>query len=225
MADKEGLEACIRAKEEGAPVYVETCPQYLEFTCDVYKREDGRNFVCSPPMKGQESLDALWEAIKDGFIDTIATDHCPFQSYEKDWGKDDFTKIPNGCAGVENMYPYMLDAANSGKITFEKVVELCSAIRQRFSDAQIKVLLASEKMQILLFMIKTKISRFLYPICIPIVTIPSGKAKNCMAIRYRHTSEENLCTITVNLSEHRVWDNILSVNQENNRNCRYMCKT
>ena len=65
MADKEGLEACIRAKEEGAPVYVETCPQYLEFTCDVYKREDGRNFVCSPPMKGQESLDALWEAIKD----------------------------------------------------------------------------------------------------------------------------------------------------------------
>ncbi len=101
MADKEGLEACIRAKEEGAPVYVETCPQYLEFTCDVYKREDGRNFVCSPPMKGQESLDALWEAIKDGFIDTIATDHCPFQSYEKDWGKDDFTKIPNGCAGVE----------------------------------------------------------------------------------------------------------------------------
>lgn len=102
MADKEGLEACIRAKEEGAPVYVETCPQYLEFTCDVYKREDGRNFVCSPPMKGQESLDALWEAIKDGFIDTIATDHCSFQSYEKDWGKDDFTKIPNGCAGVEN---------------------------------------------------------------------------------------------------------------------------
>lgn len=101
MADKEGLEACIKAKSEGHDILVETCPQYLEFTCDVYKREDGRNFVCSPPMKGQESLDALWEAIKDGFIDTIATDHCPFQSYEKDWGKDDFTKIPNGCAGVE----------------------------------------------------------------------------------------------------------------------------
>lgn len=96
MADKEGLEACIEAKEEGADVFVETCPQYLEFTCDVYKREDGRNFVCSPPMKGQESQDALWKAIKNGMIDTVATDHCPFQSYEKDWGKDDFTKIPNG---------------------------------------------------------------------------------------------------------------------------------
>lgn len=126
MADKEGLEACIKAKSEGHDILVETCPQYLEFTCDVYKREDGRNFVCSPPMKGQESQDALWTAIKSGMIDTVATDHCPFQSYEKDWGKNDFTKIPNGCAGVENLYPYMLDAANSGKITFERAVELCS---------------------------------------------------------------------------------------------------
>lgn len=126
MADQEGLEACIRAKEEGHDIYVETCPQYLEFTCDVYKREDGRNFVCSPPMKGQESQDALWTALKSGAIDTVATDHCPFQSYEKDWGISDFTKIPNGCAGVENLYPYMLDAANRGKLSFERVVELCS---------------------------------------------------------------------------------------------------
>ena len=126
MSDKEGLDACIKAKTEGVPVLIETCPHYLEFTCDVYKREDGRNFVCSPPMKGQESMDALWQALKDGFIDTVATDHCPFQSFEKDWGKDDFTKIPNGCAGVENLYPYMLDAANAGKITFEKAVEVCS---------------------------------------------------------------------------------------------------
>lgn len=125
MADKEGLEAAIDAKKEGNEIYIETCPQYLEFTCEVYKREDGRNFVCSPPMKGQESQDALWNAIKTGGIDTIATDHCPFQSYEKDWGKDDFTKIPNGCAGIENMYPYMLSAANEGKLTFNKVVELC----------------------------------------------------------------------------------------------------
>ena len=66
MADKEGLEECIKAKTEGHEIYIETCPQYLEFTCDVYKREDGRNFVCSPPMKGKESQDALWTAIKAG---------------------------------------------------------------------------------------------------------------------------------------------------------------
>ena len=83
MADKEGLEACIEAKKDGAKVFIETCPQYLEFTSDVYKREDGRNFVCSPPIKGQESQDALWKAIRTNLIDTVATDHCPFQSYEK----------------------------------------------------------------------------------------------------------------------------------------------
>ncbi len=126
LANKEGVKAVTHAKDEGYKIYAETCPQYLEFTCDVYKREDGRNFVCSPPMKGEESRLALWEAIKRGDIDTIATDHCPFQSYEKDWGKDDFTKIPNGCAGIENMYPYMLSAANEGKITYEKAVEICS---------------------------------------------------------------------------------------------------
>ncbi len=127
MADKEGLEAAAEAKKNGYDIYIETCPQYLEFTCDVYKREDGRNFVCSPPIKNQESQDALWDAIKLGVIDTVATDHCPFQSYEKDWGKDDFTKIPNGCAGVENLYPYMLSAANEGKISFNRAVELCSS--------------------------------------------------------------------------------------------------
>ncbi len=127
MADKEGLEECIRAKQEGAPLFVETCPQYLEFTSEVYKRPDGRNFVCSPPMKGEKSREALWAALRNGYIDTVATDHCPFMSYEKDWGKDDFTKIPNGCAGVENLYPYMLDAANAGRISFERAVELCSA--------------------------------------------------------------------------------------------------
>lgn len=127
MADREGLEAAVAAKRGGAPIYIETCPQYLEFTCDVYKRPDGRNFVCSPPMKGEESREALWKAVADGSIDTVATDHCPFQSYEKDWGKDDFTKIPNGCAGVENLYPYMLSAANEGKISFPRAVQLCAA--------------------------------------------------------------------------------------------------
>lgn len=126
LANKEGVQAVERARNEGYQIYAETCPQYLEFTSEVYKRTDGRNFVCSPPMKGEKSRLALWEAIKKGLITTIATDHCPFQSYEKDWGKDDFTKIPNGCAGIENMYSYMLSAASEGKITFNKAVELCS---------------------------------------------------------------------------------------------------
>ena len=126
LANKEGVRAVTAARDAGYKICAGTCPEDLEFTCDVYKREDGRNFVCSPPMKGEESRQALWDAIKRGDIATIATDHCPFNRFEKDWGKDDFTKIPNGCAGIENMYPYMLSAANTGKIPFEKAVELCS---------------------------------------------------------------------------------------------------
>ena len=84
-------------------------------------------------MKNQESQDAIWQAISSGDITTLATDHCPFTMDEKDWGitKPDgtpgnFTTIPNGCAGVENMYPYMLSEANKGRISFNKAVELCA---------------------------------------------------------------------------------------------------
>jgi len=125
LACKEGVEALIRAREAGHKIYAETCPQYLNFTSDVYKRKDGHLFVCSPPIKGKESNDAIWEAIRDGHIDTVATDHCPFQKTDKDKGSQDFTKSPNGCAGVENMYPYILSEANKGRISFSRAVELC----------------------------------------------------------------------------------------------------
>jgi len=148
LACAEGLKAVEEAQKAGHPIYAETCPQYLNFTCNVYKRPDGRNFVCSPAIKGEESRDALWESIRqvrqgDGSlvsmteepspchlkigINTVATDHCPFNTSEKDLGINDFTKIPNGVMGVENLYPYMLSEANKGRISFERAVELCSS--------------------------------------------------------------------------------------------------
>ncbi|MDR1067886.1 MAG: dihydropyrimidinase [Clostridiales Family XIII bacterium] len=126
LANKQGMDAVTKARDEGYPIFAETCPQYLHFTRDVYKRPDGRNFVCSPPMKDKASQDALWAGIRRGDIQTVATDHCPFKKSEKNWGKKDFRLIPNGCAGIENMYPYMLSEANRGRISFSKAVELCS---------------------------------------------------------------------------------------------------
>ncbi len=126
LGNAEGVRFIARVKAEGWPVFAETCPHYLAFTNEVFKREDGIRFICSPPMKGKESQIALWEGISRGVIDTIATDHCPAQSFEKDWGKKDFTLAPCGVMGIENMYPYMLNAANKGMITFEKAVALCS---------------------------------------------------------------------------------------------------
>lgn len=127
ISAKESLEAAMIAKKEGMPVFIETCPQYLAYTCEVYKGEEARRFVCSPTIKDENSQKALWQGIEEGKIDIVATNHCPFQSYEKDWGKEDFTKIPNGLSGIEILYPYMLDAANKGKVSFNRVVAMCAA--------------------------------------------------------------------------------------------------
>jgi dihydropyrimidinase len=125
LANKEGLEELEKARQAGYDIMAETNALYLKYNCDVYKREDARNFVCSPSIKGEESRLALWDGIKRGIINTVATDHCPFMQSEKDWGIDDFTKIPNGCDGVETRYPYLLSEANCGKVSFNRVVEVC----------------------------------------------------------------------------------------------------
>ena len=127
LANATGMAAVTAAKDKGHKIFAETCPHYLYFTKEVYDREDGRNWVCSPPIKGEESKQALWDGIARGDIDTIATDHCPFKTYEKDWGINDFTKIPNGCMGTENLYPFMFSEGYMKKrISLNRVVELVS---------------------------------------------------------------------------------------------------
>lgn len=126
LSSKESLDLIKRAKREGVKVLAETCPQYLNFNNDVYKRADSENYICSPPIKGEESRKALWAGLIAEYIDTVATDHCPFKTAEKLWGKEDFRKAPNGVMGTENLYPYILSKANEGKISFSRAVELCS---------------------------------------------------------------------------------------------------
>ena len=120
-----GMDIVRKARAAGHHIYAETCPQYLNFTSDVYKREDGRNFICSPPVKGEKSREALWQGIHNGDISVVATDHCPFLLNEKNRGSEDFTKTPNGVMGVETLYPYMLSEANNGRISFERAAGLC----------------------------------------------------------------------------------------------------
>lgn len=127
LANEEGVKLARAAKEEGLPLLVETCPQYLAFTDEVYKDPiKGLDFVCSPPIKGKKSQDELWRAIEDGTIDTVATDHCPFYHEEKLWGKDDFRKIPNGCGGIQYLYTYMLSEAIKRDIPLSRIVSLVS---------------------------------------------------------------------------------------------------
>lgn len=124
VATNDAIDIIKKAKSEGHKITMETCPTYLQFNSNVYKEDNGYIYVCSPSIKQEPSRLALWDAIKDGSIDTIATDHCPFLLKEKQWGEDDFRKTPNGCGGIDIVYPYLLSAANKGLISFPRVVEL-----------------------------------------------------------------------------------------------------
>ena len=109
LSTKLGLEAIRDAKARGQKnIFVETCPQYLllDDTCFTRRGEDGLEgleFVMSPPPRKPSDRAALRQALLDGEIDTIATDHCSFNLHgQKDRGVDDFRAVPNGGAGVEH---------------------------------------------------------------------------------------------------------------------------
>ena len=105
LSTREALEEVRAARRRGQTVYVETCPQYLLLEDSVYDREDyleAAKFVCAPPIRTAADQDALWDGLKNGDIQTVATDHCSFTLEQKMAGKEDFTKIPGGLPGVEH---------------------------------------------------------------------------------------------------------------------------
>jgi len=130
------------ARERGVKVMGETCPQYLFFTVDHLRRPDGAKWICSPPMRTEKDNARLWEGLRDGTMQTIGTDHCPFFFdgtkpivYEgkeiaipgKELGRDDFTKIPNGLPAVGDRLPILWTyGVRAGRITANQFVALTS---------------------------------------------------------------------------------------------------
>ncbi|MCD4747293.1 MAG: dihydropyrimidinase [Bacteroidales bacterium] len=105
VSTKDSIELIFKAQVEGQKVFAETCPQYLLLNDSVYNNtfEKSAPYVLSPPLRSEKHITALWDALKNGVIQTIGTDHCPFNlKGQKDIGKDDFTKIPNGVGGIEH---------------------------------------------------------------------------------------------------------------------------
>ncbi|MEW5721271.1 MAG: dihydropyrimidinase, partial [Chloroflexota bacterium] len=92
------------ARERGVRAFGETCPQYLALASEQYADGsfDGARFVCSPPIRERANQEPLWRALGVDVLQTIATDHCPFTTKQKELGRGNFTKIPNGVPGVEN---------------------------------------------------------------------------------------------------------------------------
>ena len=122
------LEALKAGRAKGFKVYGETCPQYLMFTMDKYKEPnfEGAKYVMSPPLRAEGNPEALWKGLSSGDLQTVGTDHCPFNFVgQKDMGKDDFSKIPNGMPGVETRLPLLYHfGVNEGRFSINRFVEL-----------------------------------------------------------------------------------------------------
>ena len=122
LSTRLGLEAIRDAKARGQKnIFVETCPQYLLLDDTRYKEEGddgfaGAKYVMSPPLRKPADVAALREALLAGEIDTIATDHCSFNLHgQKERGRDDFRKIPNGGAGIEHR-PALIATSFAGQL-------------------------------------------------------------------------------------------------------------
>jgi dihydropyrimidinase len=105
MTAAEAVEAVAAARSRGLPVFGETCPQYLFLDQERYNEPDfgGAKYVMSPPLRPREHGERLWRGLQTDQLSVVATDHCPFcMKEQKELGRDNFAKIPNGAPGVEN---------------------------------------------------------------------------------------------------------------------------
>jgi dihydropyrimidinase len=131
LSSGRGLWKVREARDRGLHVYAETCPQYLTLTEERYDEPDwnGARYVMSPPLRTQESLDELWLGLRDGDVQTVGTDHCPFNfKGQKDMnGKADYKVIPNGAPGIETMLMLLhTEGVVKGRITLERMVDVVS---------------------------------------------------------------------------------------------------
>ena len=107
-----------RMKRLGHDVWAETCPHYFLLTEDDYLRE-GPRLQVNPPLRGEEDRAAIWEAVKNGGIDFVSTDHAPHLAKEKESAEP-----PSGIAGIEWLGPILLTLAKRGEITWKRYLEL-----------------------------------------------------------------------------------------------------
>jgi len=125
LSSRAGLEAGLKAREQGVKLFLETCPQYLMLSEEYYKKENGHYWITTPPLRTKEDSEALWQALADDQIEVVATDHCPFTIAQKEEGSKQFHLTPNGLAGVETLFPLLYTyGVVEGRITLEQMVQL-----------------------------------------------------------------------------------------------------
>ncbi|WP_346906096.1 dihydropyrimidinase [Faecalicatena orotica] len=129
LSSAEGYREIQHAREDGQTVYVETCPQYLLMDESKYFLPDGegRKYMIAPPLRKKKNQQVLWEALSEGRIQTICTDHCSFDTAQKNMGAEDFSKTPCGMPGGEERPALIYQfGVNEGRITLEQMCKYLS---------------------------------------------------------------------------------------------------
>jgi dihydropyrimidinase len=137
LSCKEALDQAIAARQRGVRVGIETLIQYLTLDKTYAERPkfEGAKYVMSPPLRDASNQAVLWNGLRDGLVNTVATDHAPFDfKKQKPMGKADFTKIPNGIPSLEErinlLYTY---GVKKGKIDLHTMVNVAStAVAKQF---------------------------------------------------------------------------------------------
>ncbi|MBV9342639.1 MAG: dihydropyrimidinase [Acidobacteria bacterium] len=126
----DALEKVREARDRGLPVYAETCPQYLYLSIENFDVPgfEGAKFVFTPPLREKWNQEKLWNGLKRDHLQVVSTDHCPFCIKEqKELGREDFTKIPNGGPGIEHRMSLIYSGGvKGGRFSVNRFVELVS---------------------------------------------------------------------------------------------------
>ncbi|MFE9251632.1 dihydropyrimidinase [Streptomyces sp. NPDC007088] len=134
VSAEEALAEIAGARDRGLNVFGETCPQYLFLSTDNLAEPDfeGAKYVCSTPLRPREHQAALWRGLRTNDLQVVSTDHCPFCfSGQKELGRGDFSKIPNGMPGVENRMDLLHQAVVDGHISRRRWIEIACATPAR----------------------------------------------------------------------------------------------
>jgi dihydropyrimidinase len=127
------LRAAVEAKLRGVKLYVESVLPHFLLDKSYAERADveGMKHVMSPPLRDKRNLPILWSALRAGLIDTVGTDHCPFDTEQKLLGRNNFTQIPNGIPGLEDrvnlMYTYGVKRGGLDIHRFVDALSTCPA--------------------------------------------------------------------------------------------------
>ena len=129
LSARDALEAIRDARDRGSQAFAETCPQYLFLSLDdLGNGFEGAKFVCSPPLRTADHQDELWTGLIKDDLQVVSTDHCPFDFHgQKELGKGDFRKVPNGLPGVEDRVDLLHDGGVlGGRFSKERWVDVIS---------------------------------------------------------------------------------------------------